>query len=261
MGESRQELISWMNDLLQLNLTKVEQCGTGAPLCQIFDSIFGDVPMTKVKFNVNSEYQYIGNFKVLQSVFLHHKIDKTIPVERLTKCKFQDNLEFLQWVKKFWDQYYPGGDYDPIARRKGQGTTSSASVAAPAPRAASVVSSRKVSSGAGAATTTTTGVVPRNRTPSTNVQIAQLQAETAALKEQAEGLERERDFYFNKLREIEILVQAVADEDAALAESGQEVNPEKDFLIKQIQDILYTTEDGFEIPDQADGVPEDEETF
>ncbi|KAK9237394.1 calponin homology domain-containing protein [Lipomyces kononenkoae] len=260
MGESRQELISWMNDLLQLNLTKVEQCGTGAPLCQIFDSIFGDVPMAKVKFNVNSEYQYIGNFKVLQSVFLNHKVDKTIPVERLTKCKFQDNLEFLQWVKRFWDQYYPGGDYDPIARRKGQGVTSSTigAPAAPAPRAPSVVSSRKVSSGAAGAAT---GVVPRNRTPSANVQIAQLQAESAALKEQAEGLERERDFYFNKLREIEILVQAVADEDAALAESGQEINPEKDLLIKQIQDILYTTEEGFEIPDQADGVPDDEETF
>ncbi|KAK9322764.1 calponin homology domain-containing protein [Lipomyces orientalis] len=258
MGESRQELIAWMNDLLQLNLTKVEQCGTGAPLCQIFDSIYGDVPMTKVKFNVNAEYQFIGNFKVLQSVFLHHKIEKTIPVERLTKCKFQDNLEFLQWVKRFWDQFYPGGDYDPVARRKGQGMTSSGATAPAAPpRAPSVVSSRKVSSGAPAAT----GIAPRNRTPSTGVQVAQLQAESAALREQAEGLERERDFYFNKLREIEILVQAVADEDAALAESGQPANAEKDLLIKQIQDILYTTEEGFEIPDQADGVPDDEETF
>ncbi|KAJ8098836.1 calponin homology domain-containing protein [Lipomyces tetrasporus] len=257
MGESRQELISWMNDLLQLSLTRVEQCGTGAPLCQIFDSIYGDVPMTKVKFNVNSEYQYIGNFKVLQAVFLHHKIEKTIPVERLTKCKFQDNLEFLQWVKKFWDQFYPGGDYDPVARRKGQGMTSSAPAAPAAARAPSVVSSRKASSGA----PPVTGIAPRNRTPSTGVQVAQLQAESAALREQAEGLERERDFYFNKLREIEILVQAVADEDAALAESGQPANAEKDLLIKQIQDILYTTEEGFEIPDQADGVPDDEETF
>jgi hypothetical protein len=38
-----------------------------AALCQIFDSIFMDVPMSKVKFNVNSEYAYIQNFKVLQS--------------------------------------------------------------------------------------------------------------------------------------------------------------------------------------------------
>jgi RP/EB family microtubule-associated protein len=29
MGESRQELLNWVNDLLQLNYTKIEQMGTG----------------------------------------------------------------------------------------------------------------------------------------------------------------------------------------------------------------------------------------
>lgn len=38
-----------------------------AALCQVFDSIFLDVPMSRVKFNVNTEYAYIQNFKVLQS--------------------------------------------------------------------------------------------------------------------------------------------------------------------------------------------------
>lgn len=41
MGESRTELIAWLNDLLQLNYTKVEQCGTGAAYAQIMDSIYG----------------------------------------------------------------------------------------------------------------------------------------------------------------------------------------------------------------------------
>ena len=41
MGESRTELIAWLNDLLQVNYTKVEQCGTGGAYCQIMDSIFG----------------------------------------------------------------------------------------------------------------------------------------------------------------------------------------------------------------------------
>ncbi|OIW22381.1 hypothetical protein CONLIGDRAFT_687634 [Coniochaeta ligniaria NRRL 30616] len=41
------------------------------------------------------------------------------PVESLIKCKMQDNLEFLQWTKRFWYQYYPGGDYDAVGRRKG----------------------------------------------------------------------------------------------------------------------------------------------
>ena len=41
MGESRTELIAWLNELLQINYTKVEQCGTGAAYCQVIDSIFG----------------------------------------------------------------------------------------------------------------------------------------------------------------------------------------------------------------------------
>lgn len=31
-----------------------------------------DVPMNRVKFNVNTEYAYLQNFKVLQSTFLTH---------------------------------------------------------------------------------------------------------------------------------------------------------------------------------------------
>ncbi len=40
MNESRSELLAWLNELLQINYTKVEQCGTGAAYCQILDSIY-----------------------------------------------------------------------------------------------------------------------------------------------------------------------------------------------------------------------------
>lgn len=43
MSASRTELIQWLNELLQLNYTKVEQCGTGAAYCQILDSIYGSL--------------------------------------------------------------------------------------------------------------------------------------------------------------------------------------------------------------------------
>jgi RP/EB family microtubule-associated protein len=109
-GESRTELIGWLNDLLQLNYTKVEQCGTGGAYCQILDSIYGtvllclrvdseyktdrrvssfpfslfylpvvligDVAMTKVKMNAKHEYEYLANYKVVQEVFKKKKIDK-----------------------------------------------------------------------------------------------------------------------------------------------------------------------------------------
>ena len=38
-------------------------------------------------------------------------------MERLIKGRPQDNLEFMQWLKKFYDQHSPQGDYNPEERR------------------------------------------------------------------------------------------------------------------------------------------------
>lgn len=43
-----------------------------------------------------------------------------IPVERLVKGKFQDNFEFIQWFKKFFDANYDGKEYNPLLARQGQ---------------------------------------------------------------------------------------------------------------------------------------------
>jgi len=91
-NESRTDLLNWINDLLQLTVTKIETIGTGAVLCQIMDTIYGDVQMHRVKFNTSLEYEYMNNFKILQACFNAHGIEKHIPVERLMKLKFQDNL-------------------------------------------------------------------------------------------------------------------------------------------------------------------------
>lgn len=43
-----------------------------------------------------------------------------IPVDKLVKGKFQDNFEFAQWFKKFFDANYDLGiEYDPVAARGG----------------------------------------------------------------------------------------------------------------------------------------------
>lgn len=41
MSASRTDLLAWLNELLQINYTKVEQCGSGGAYCQILDSIYG----------------------------------------------------------------------------------------------------------------------------------------------------------------------------------------------------------------------------
>ena len=42
-----------------------------------------------------------------------------VPIEKLIKGRFQDNFEFVQWFKKFFDANYSGEEYDPIAARGG----------------------------------------------------------------------------------------------------------------------------------------------
>lgn len=79
------------------------------------------------------------------------------------------------------------------------------------------------------------------------------------LKVTVDGLEKERDFYFGKLREIEIMVQEQLD----IAEDSDDMN-----CIKDIQAILYRTEEGFEVPPEGEedvhdpyADDDDDETF
>ncbi|KAF5340686.1 hypothetical protein D9611_007317 [Ephemerocybe angulata] len=242
---SRTELLQWLNELLQINYTKVEQCGSGGAYCQIMDSIYGDIPMARVKMSAKHEYEYVANYKVLQNVFKAKRVDKPIPVEKLIKCKMQDNLEFLQWMKKFWESNYGGQGYDANARRKGAALEPPATVA-PVPTSRS-------NPGAGRAGGRTPLGGYRSGSSMSNEAVQQLQAQVADLSGQLEGLEKERDFYFEKLREIEILVQEQLD--SVDSEEGQEEE-----VFKKIQKILYSTEDGFEVPDPG-AVVDEEETF
>lgn len=223
--------------------------------------------MSKVKFDTKHEYEYVANFKVLQHTFDKHKIDKIIPVDKLLKCKFQDNLEFMQWVKRFWDQNYPGGEYDAVGRRKGGGGAGSVK-SSPAVSRAGAPMARKAAAAAAAASpagrhsaagATRSVANSSGRTSSarnTNDHSAALNKQINELKVTVDGLEKERDFYFGKLREIEILVQ----EQLELTEQDNDDTN----CMKEIQAILYRTEEGFEVPPEGEeGLDDqyDDETF
>ena len=161
----------------------------------------------------------------------------------------QDNLEFLQWSKRFWDQYYPGQEYDAVARRKATGPPTSAPVAAaPVPR-----------SSIGSSTTRKVGATPVSRpaprtTGAGSGSSSALKTENDQLKEAIGGLEKERDFYFSKLRDIELLLQNAVEQEPSL-------ETDDNGLVKNIQTILYSTEEGFEIPDLEANGGEEPETF
>ncbi len=66
--------------MTQIDLKKVEHCASGAVYCQIMDSLFKNCPMGKVNWAAKHDYEYINNFKVLQSIFDKNHISKYIEV-------------------------------------------------------------------------------------------------------------------------------------------------------------------------------------
>lgn len=75
-----------------------------------------------------------------------------------------DNLEFLQWMKRYFDINYNGEPYDAVGRRKGQdlfyilggGKVGGAGGAKPTAKAKTTAAPSKIGVGAKPKTTTTT---------------------------------------------------------------------------------------------------------
>uniref|UniRef100_A0A182YBS1 Uncharacterized protein n=1 Tax=Anopheles stephensi TaxID=30069 RepID=A0A182YBS1_ANOST len=350
---SRHDMLSWVNDCLRSQFTKIEELCTGAAYCQYMDMLFpGSVPMKRVKFRTNLEHEYIQNFKILQAAFKKMNVDKVIPVDKLIKGRFQDNFEFLQWFKKFFDANYDGREYDALEARGGimlgqgaiqnelgvgelpttrihsrpaasanRGTIGTiipidklikgrfqdnfeflqwfkkffdanydgreydallardnlpmglgSGAGAPKGNGVSAVAPpRKMAIGTTAAPRA--GIKPMSKVAPTrqmvqsppgriggggnvntsksssqnsvpNQQIEELTAQMNDMRLNFEGLEKERDFYFSKLRDIEILCQ----------DDEQIQSP----FVQKILEILYATEDGFAPPDE---IPPEEEEY
>merc|ERR1719220_2479360 len=81
--------------------------------------------MHKVNFAAKTEPEFTKNWKLIQGIFQRQGIQKVIPVEKLTKGRFQDNLEFLQWFHQYFVATYSGTtEYNAVERRlKAKGTS------------------------------------------------------------------------------------------------------------------------------------------
>ncbi|XP_005990956.1 microtubule-associated protein RP/EB family member 3 isoform X2 [Latimeria chalumnae] len=229
---SRHDMLAWVNDSLHLTYTKIEQLCSGAAYCQFMDMLFpGCIHLKKVKFQAKLEHEYIHNFKVLQAAFKKMNVDKIIPVERLVKGKFQDNFEFVQWFKKFFDANYDGKDYDPLLARQGQDVAPHPN---PVPQRTSPTAPKNMPASARLTNVTSSSGLRRNPPVARNggsdadTQIMELNQQLMELKLTVDGLEKERDFYFSKLRDIELICQ--------------ENETENSSVISRIIDILYATE-------------------
>lgn len=297
---SRKEILDFFNGLLQMNLTKIEQTASGAVACQLMDYMFpGSIPMKRVNWEAKSDFQFIENYKILQAAFTKQRVQKRIDVDRLIRAKYQDNLEFCQWLKAFFEHAssWSREDYDPVARRMlGKGgkkldemflprsinknlLPSSSSTTSVKPRSA------RPSSGASVASVRSTSSRPKSAAvrPSTiqplrennikksvntsgtkeaeklvtqndelNQKNSQLRRKLAETELILENVEKERDFYFEKLRGIEVFLQVYEEKKE---EKDVEALVQNIFkvLYAKIEDDIVVTDDGELLEGMAQG--------
>jgi len=253
---SRHDMIQWINTSLSTHYKKIEELASGAAYCQFMDMLFpACLSLKKIKFDAKHEHEFIHNFKALQNSFKKMGIDKVIPVERLVKGRFQDNFEFVQWFKKFFDANHQGDEYDAAAARSGAGAPTRVGTKAPAASRSMATAAPKTMTTTRTAKSTPT-VSKTKTTPQAKSQgdgearrqVQELNEKLVTMEGSMESLERERDFYFEKLRDIELMVTNVAGEEA---ETPADPDSELGQLCKKVLDILYATTDGFEVPEEA----------
>ncbi|KAF3437762.1 hypothetical protein FNV43_RR20518 [Rhamnella rubrinervis] len=242
----RNEILTWINNRLQLNLSRIEEAASGAVQCQMMDMTYpGVVPMHKVNFDAKTEYDMIQNYKVLQDVFNKLKIEKHIEVNRLVKGRPLDNLEFLQWLKRYCDSVNGGimnENYNPLERRtkggkernpkgyqKNSKSLQSNNMHNPGYGDTGIkIAARKTYAAAGGADSSS--------------EVLALSKEITDLKLSVDLLEKERDFYFAKLRDIEILCQAPELENLPMAIAVKKIlyaADAKESALSEAQEYLY----------------------
>lgn len=263
---SKGELLDWLNSLLGTHYTKVEETSNGAPFCQILDAIYpNDIKLSKVNFNPTNENQVLSNYKILQSSFDKHGIERYIPVQQLIKGTLMATLETLQWFKAFYDEKCNGEEYDGANRRLEAGCNGPAekpqTKSKPhanfaqfnAARQTPAVSRQNKPSRNMTSTkkNTQSYAVPATTSKTTNVQqkqqlqqqqqqqnLIKLKEKVDLLKSDNQTLLDERNFYYDKLQAVEQLCLKL----------------ENDEFAKQILEVLYQTDEehGFVSPDELD---------
>ncbi|CAO2036715.1 unnamed protein product [Urochloa humidicola] len=239
----RGELLHWINVTLQLSLAKVEEAASGAVQCQLMDMVHPCVvPMHKVNFDAKTEYDMIQNYKVLQDVFNKLRIGKNIEVNKLVKGRPLDNLEFLQWLKRYCDSVNGGimnENYNPVERRS-KGSKERGSKGSN--KSAKSLQANRLSGGDSADGGPGVGKVCNTFAEEHYIeQIQQLSVKIADLKVSADTMEKERDFYFSKLRDIEILFQRPELEHLPMTKAVRKIlyaADEKDSPLSDANDII-----------------------
>lgn len=100
MKTSRRDLLEWMKSL-NIEINKIEELGQGTAMCHLLSMIHPNTSFVYLK-NPTTKYDYLKNLKVVQNFFFVNNIELRFPIGKLVECKLQDNLEMAQWLYKYY---------------------------------------------------------------------------------------------------------------------------------------------------------------
>merc|ERR1712048_10681 len=235
------------------------------------------VNIKQIKFGAKLETESLHNFKLLQKSFNKMNVRQNIPVEKLVKARFQDNFEFVQWFKKFFDANYTGEyPYDPSSVRpaatkpkttrttKGISKMSTTASVTRKPASKPIDPLTPISRTGPPKQNNSTSAMSSKKEKQLEEKIAQLEAENQQFQETVyeqsqslASLEQERNFYYEKLRTIEVYCEPFDPE--AIAEADEETKAKyeteraeyasaQEFADK-VRAKLFEEEEGFTRPD------------
>lgn len=286
---SRSDLLNWINTNFQLNYQKIEQCGKGVVYCLLFDRLYPHSfnPAKIIKSPLNDS-QVMQNYKLLQFGFNKRKLTRDVNVEKLIKCRLQDNLEFIQWFASQWIDLI--GDIESNtservtsssrrsslkpSRNSSAGTSVDNSRSPPppppppAPQKHQIITKQKLNSSISRSSIQQPSQRQQRISSSSNgnstIIIGKLETEVKQLKSQlqdcklekeniqseyktlehiSDELNTERNFYLEKLRNIESI-------SLDLKENIIELSNVQ--FVESILEVLYSTSEGFEVINEND---------
>jgi len=96
----RLELLAWLNELIDSDYPKIENCSDGIAYCQILDSIFPGhsqtIQLPRLNFNAKNKADFTRNLKVFEDAVKKLNLPFTVPsLDQLSNGKFQYNMECI----------------------------------------------------------------------------------------------------------------------------------------------------------------------
>ncbi|OZC08282.1 EB1 protein [Onchocerca flexuosa] len=194
---SRNELLAFVNNFLRSNFTRIEELSSGAAYCQLTELLFpGKISLKKVKWNSRNEVDWIANWRILQTAWKDLGVKKPLPTSWAISSRSLASKP-------------------PVITRNNPAIT-------PA-RKDSCTTVRKIAAG-------------KTSAPNNVALQRKYELMIQELKQDLIELTKQRNFYYDKLRKVEVLCQEADDSPTVSRE--------------EVLEILYETQEGFAIIDE-----------